>query len=124
MKLDQTILVGVYGVGPKPTDSDFYLKLTPEFRKRKIEKFCVYSDIVSPTIRFADQVTNLLDLVSVNTGNNIYRPMAPTQYKPLKKPFITSVSISITDIDGNPIIFEEDASTTFELQIRPTENHI
>ena len=124
LKKDQIILVGVYGVPPDELDTDFYLKLTPDLKKRKIEKFCVYSDIVNPEIRFGDQITNLLDLISVDTGNNIYRQMVPTQYKPLKHPFITSVSISVTDIDGFPIIFEDEAVTTFELQIRPKENYI
>ena len=121
LKKDQILLVGVYGVPSNELNTEFYLKLTPDFKKRKIEKFCVYSDIVNPEIRFGDEITNLLDLISVDTGNNIYRQMVPTQYKPLKHPFITSVSISVTDIDGFPIIFEDDVATTFELQIRPKE---
>ena len=78
IKSGQHILVGTYGIPHSETHKEFYLKLTPDFRKRKIEKFCVYSDIVNPTIRFGDQVTNLLDMVSVNTGNNIFRQTAPT----------------------------------------------
>ena len=113
--------MGTYGIPHRENHRDFYLKLTPDFKKRKIEKCCVYSDIVNPTIRFGDQVTNLLDMVSVNTGKKIFRQMAPTQFKPLKNPFITSVSVSVNDLNGDPIIFENDAVSTFELQIRPRE---
>ena len=60
-------------------------------------------------------------MVSVNTGNNISRQTALTQFKPLKNPFITSVSVSVNYLNGDLIIFENDAVSTFELQIRPRE---
>ena len=115
LKPDQHILIAHLGVPPSE-DSNMYLKLRPNLKKKKVERCFVYSDIVSPKIRFGDHLTNLLDIVSLNSNGmakNLIR------YKPLHHSKINQISVSVNDIDGNPIHFEEEGYTVFELNIRP-----
>ena len=61
-------------------------------------------------------MTNLLDIVSLNSNGmdkNLIR------YKPLHRSKLNQISMSVNDIDGEPIHFEEGAYTVFELNIRP-----
>ena len=97
-------------------DSNLYLKLRPNLKKKKVEKCFIYSDIVSPKIRFGDHLTNLLDIVSLNSNGMEKNLM---RYKPLHHSRMNQVSVSVNDIDGDPIHFEETGYTVFELNIRP-----
>ena len=81
-----------------------------------VEKCFIYSDIVSPKIRFGDHVTNLLDIVSLNS-NGVDKNLI--RYKPLRHSKLNQISMSVNDIEGEPIHFEEGSYTVFELNIRP-----
>ena len=117
---NQIVLIGHYGF-PKIKTKDYYLKLSPDFRKKIVDTVMIYSDIVQPSIRLGGEVTNLLDIFTVDTQKTIYKQMARGIYKPLKHHLITQASILITDIDGRIIQFEKDAFTACELQIRQAQ---
>ena len=118
MKDNQYILLGCFGF-PIIKYSDYYMKLSPNFGKPKIEKMMIYSDIVKPIVRVGDYHTNLLDVISVDNSNIIHRPYVGSGYKPLRKHNIDSVSILCTNDRGGKINFEKNKISTFELHISP-----
>ena len=120
IKPSQYVLLAHFGF-PTVNHSDYYIKLTPNFRKSKIEKLMIYSNIVKPNIRVGDYLTNLLDTISVTNSNIIHRPYAVGSNKPLRNHVIDSVSIVCADDKGNMIHFENNTESTFELHIKPIE---
>ena len=116
----QYILIAHFGF-PTIQWSDYYLKCTPDFKRKKVEKILVYSDIVSPTIRVGGHLTNLLDIISVPNSNTIHRPMASGIYKPVKNHTLNLVSMIASGVDGEDLYFEKDAHAAYELHIRPVE---
>ena len=118
----QRLLVACYGF-PNIKYSDYYMKLTPNFKKPTIDKFLVYSNIVKPNVRVGDYNTNLLDVVSVENSDIIHRPYVGSGGKDLRMHTLESVTILCTDDGGREIHFEKDAKSTFELHIkRANEN--
>lgn len=119
---NQSILIGKYGF-PTMNPEDYYLKLSPDFNKKKIQHVQIYSDLVAPVVRVGGSLLNLLDIVSTDSQNIIHRPYAKTQYRPLRNNTIESVSMIITDTEGKDIRFEDPrASASFELHIRPVKH--
>ena len=117
----QTILLGVYG-NPNMDPSQYFLKLSPDFSKGKIKQVCVYSDLVSHSVRVGGQLTNLLDVISSNSPHVLHRQNAKTRYRPLKDTSIASLSMILTDMQGKDIEFERESDmTTLELHIKPVE---
>ena len=116
--VDQYILIANYGFSTVQW-KDFYLKLTPNFTKKKIEKMNIYSDLVSPSVRFGNHLTNLLDIVSVPNESIVQKHVTSGHYRPLKDHKINSVSMLATDHDGEIINFEKNAHIAYELDIRP-----
>ena len=102
--------------------SQYFLKLSPDFSKGKIKQVCVYSDLVSHSVRVGGQLTNLLDVISSNSPHVLHRQNAKTHYRPLKDTSIASLSMILTDMQGKPIEFERESDmTTLELHIKPVE---
>ena len=123
VKESQYVLLAHFGF-PSINYSDYYIKLTPNFNKPKIEKLFIYSDVVKPCIRLGGFLTNLLDVVSVSNANTINRPLVSGSDKPLKNHSIDSISILTTNEDGDRFCFEDNAQATFEIHIQPRqENH-
>lgn len=118
LKENQYILLSCFGF-PNINYTDYYMKLTPNFKKPKIDKLMVYSDVVKPTIRVGDFNTNLLDVISVDDSDIVHRPYVGSGNRPLRKHTIDSVAIHCTDDRGKPIHFERNAKSTFELHITP-----
>ena len=117
---NQNPLIASFGF-PSINPSDYHVKLTPNFCKPKIEKLMVYSDLVHPTVKVGDFETNLLDVISVENSDIFHRPFVPSSQKKLRKHIIDSVSILCTDDRGEPIHFEKNAKSTFEIHIKPDE---
>ena len=90
---DQLLLIGHSGF-PTMNASDYYLKMTPNFTKKRAQTIMIYSDIVQPSIRVAGFQTNLLDIVSVKDSSIIQRPLSAGLYRPLKDHKIHSISIA------------------------------
>ena len=118
--VDQFILIANYGFSSVQW-KDFYLKLTPNFTKKKIDKMMIYSDLVCPTIRVGGHLTNLLDIVSVPNESIIQKQLTSGHYRPLKNHKINSVSMMATDQDGEIINFEKNSHIAYELDIRPIQ---
>ena len=114
---NQSVLIASFGF-PTLDIVDYYLKISPDFRKKKVETLLIYSDLVAPEIRVGGFMTNLLDIISVPNDNTIQRTMTQPLYRPLKNHTIDSVSIVVTDTVGEEIHFEEDSYSAFELRIR------
>ena len=76
-----------------------------------------YSDLVKKSVRFASHITNLLVIVTIN--NNLYnKPNPPTIYRPISHNFVQSVSVQITDENGDEISFGADSYVALEILIR------
>ena len=91
--------------------------LTPRFVNPKIGSLFIYSDIVSKSVRVANHITNLLGIVTINDA--IYnKPSPPTIYRPISHNYIQSVSVKITDENGDPVNFKKDAYVGLEILIR------
>ena len=102
--------------------SQYFLKLSPDFSKGKIKQVCVYSDLVSHSVRVGGQLTNLLDVISSNSPHVLHRQNAKTHYRPLKDTSIASLSMILTDMHGKRIMFERERDiATLELHIKPVE---
>ena len=118
VKQSQYVLIGHFGF-PTLNFPDYYLKLSPNFTKPKIEKMLIYCDIVSPNIQVGGQLTNLLDIISTPNSNIIHRAHIGGSYKPLKKHIIEEISIKSANIHDELLHFEKGAQTSYELHIRP-----
>ncbi len=98
------------------------LKLKPNMWKKRVDRCFIYSDIVSSKIRFGDHMTNLLDIISLNPsggGSGGGGGGRHIRYKPLRHSKMSQISLTVNDIDGNPIHFPDEEYTVFELNIRP-----
>ena len=77
----------------------------------------VYSDLVKRSVRFASHITNLLGIVTIN--NDLYnKPNPPTIYRPISHNFVQSVSVQITDENGDELNFNDDSYVALEILIR------
>ena len=115
---NQYVLLAHFGF-PNLTYSDYYIKLTPNFEKMKVDKIMVYSNIVAPTVRLGGHLTNLLDVISPPEGNTLNRAHVSGSIKPLRNHTMDSITMVITDVDGDKISFEKGAQSTFEVHIAP-----
>ena len=96
---------------------DFNPILSPKFANQKIGSLLVYSDLVKKSVRFASHITNLLGIVTIN--NDLYnKPNPPTIYRPISHNFVQSVSVQITDENGDEISFGADSYVALEILIR------
>ena len=114
---DEPIIVGYCGF---TLNSPFQLnkvKAIPIFVKQKIDSLFIYSDMVMQSIRVGNSLTNLLDIVTVNSniGNS---PSPLNVYKPLANKYLKGGSILIKDQFGETIAFSKDAYTALEIVIR------
>ena len=118
LKEKQYVLVGHFDF-PTAKLTDYYLKLTPNFTKPKIDKMMLFSDIVAQTIQVGGILSNLLDIISTPNANTIHRPHVGGSYKPLRKHTIEEVSFISTNINGEMLHFENGAQTSYEVHISP-----
>ena len=119
---NQIILVGHYGFPTSETPQNYFLKITPDFRKKKVNTIMVYSDIVKPSIRVAGLQTNILDIISVPNTGTIQRTMAQAQFRPLRNHEITDITIEMYNRDGDAIHYAKDSYSAVELKIRPVKD--
>ena len=120
VKENQRVLIAHYGF-PTMSFVDYYLKLSPNFVKPKIEKLMVSSNIVSPTIQVGGELASLLDIISAPNSNTLQRPHVGGSFKPLKNHNIDDIAVHTTNIDGDPIHFEKNSVTSYEIHIKPLE---
>ena len=118
---DEPIIVGYCGF---TLNSPFQLnkvKALPIFVKQKIDSLFIYSDMVMQSIRVGNSLTNLLDIVTVNSniGNS---PSPLNVYKPLANKYLKGGSILIKDQFGETIAFSKDAYTALEIVIRKRQS--
>ena len=119
---NQIILVGHYGFPTSETPQNYFLKITPDFHKTKVNTIMVYSDIVKPSIRVAGLQTNILDIISVPNTGTIQRTMAQAQFRPLRNHEITDITIEMYNRDGDSIHYAKDSYSALELKIRPVKD--
>ena len=104
-----------YGNGINVADTNPLL--SPRFTNPKIGSLLVYSDLVKKSVRFASHITNLLGIVTID--NDLYnKPNPPTIYRPISHNFVQSVSVQITDENGEDICFGPDSYVALEILIR------
>ena len=120
---NQIILIGHYGFPTTETPQNYYIKITPDFRKKKIETIMLYTDIVSPSTRVGGVQTNILDIISAPNTGTIQRSMAQGQYRPLRNHEITHITIEIYNRDGDVIHYPKDSFSAVELKIRPVREN-
>ena len=120
---NQIILIGHYGFPTTETPQNYYIKITPDFRKKKIETIMLYTDIVSPSTRVGGLQTNILDIISAPNTGTIQRSMAQGQYRPLRNHEITHITIEIYNRDGDVIHYPKDSFSAVELKIRPVREN-
>ena len=114
---DEKIVILTCGSEKKLNMFDYNTILTPQFFNPKIGSLFIYSDLVGKSVRVADQITNLLSIITINTA--IYnKPSPEIVYRPIIHNFIQSVSIRITDENGDEISFEPDSYVALEIIIR------
>ena len=77
--------------------------------------------MVMQSIRVGNSLTNLLDIVTVNSniGNS---PSPLNVYKPLANKYLKGGSILIKDQFGETIAFSKDAYTALEIVIRKRQS--
>ena len=91
--------------------------LSPKFCKQKIDSLFVYSDLVKKTVRVGDALTNLLGIISIN--KSIYNKPNPMNiFRPISHNFVQSVSVIITDQNGDRPQFDKNSYVTLEIFIR------
>ena len=114
---DEKIVILTCGSENKLNMFDYNPILTPQFFNPKIGSLFIYSDLVSKSVRVADQITNLLSIITVNTS--IYnKPNPEIIYRPVTHNFIQSVSVRISDENGDEISFGPDSYVALEIIIR------
>jgi hypothetical protein len=95
--------------------------LTPKFNKEKIKSLFIYSDIVKKSVRFGDYLTNLLGIVTVD--NSLYsKPATIPIYRPISHNKINSVSVKVTDENGDNPNFQPGSFAAIEIQIRKSQS--
>lgn len=95
----------------KETDLCVY----PPQPRGMMDNLCIYCDKIMPTC-YGDQLVNILDVVSLNGSDGGNKKL----YKPLNTSIVDSVSITMTDQEGNPVYFDARGCTIAVLHIRPT----
>lgn len=114
---DKKMVVVSCGYEDSTNMVDFNPILTPKFVNQKIGSLLVYSDLVKKSVRFASHITNLLGIVTIN--NDLYnKPNPPTIYRPISHNFVQSVSVQITDENGDELNFNDDSYVALEILIR------
>ena len=116
---NQMILIGHYGFPTTETPQNYFIKISPDFRKPKVETVMLYTDIVSPSTRVGGLQTNILDIISAPNTGTIQRSMAQGQYRPLRNHEISEITIEIYNRDGDVIHYPKDSFSAVELKIRP-----
>ena len=116
---NQMILIGHYGFPTTETPQNYFIKISPDFRKPKVETVMIYTDIVSPSTRVGGVQTNILDIISAPNTGTIQRSMAQGQYRPLRNHEISEITIEIYNRDGDVIHYPKDSFSAVELKIRP-----